>query len=209
MTPIRMVTLATGCLAASLALGGPAQAATIVGGETQVTVTANLPGLGLNAQPFGTATADGATFTFPITGGTAGADGATIAHEGSGVTLFTGDAPDADDSIAATVGNFLIDTMAAAVFGDVVGGPDELQNLELFIFSPDDDDFSDGIDLDISDTLGGLLADVFGAPTLNGAQFGVASTSPDVAPVPLPAGGWLLLGGLGALGVVRRRRKAA
>lgn len=29
------------------------------------------------------------------------------------------------------------------------------------------------------------------------------------APIPLPAAGWLLMGGLGALGVARRRRKAA
>lgn len=29
------------------------------------------------------------------------------------------------------------------------------------------------------------------------------------APIPLPAAGWLLLGGIGALGVARRRRKAA
>jgi hypothetical protein len=30
-----------------------------------------------------------------------------------------------------------------------------------------------------------------------------------IAPIPLPAAGWLLLGGLGALGAVARKRRAA
>lgn len=48
-------------------------------------------------------------------------------------------------------------------------------------------------------------------PTFIFAFSGVGGTvvvPPDVSPVPLPAGAWLLLGGLGALAGLRRRRKA-
>ncbi len=187
------------CLATGVSTG-LAQAATITGGETTVTVTADLGGLGLGATPFGSASAEGADFTFPITGGTeADDDSLEILHEGSGVTLFT---LDEDEDSAATVGNFVIDTAAAAVFGDLIGGP---EGLELFTFG----EAETGIGLDISSTLAGALTDVFAAPDLTGARFGVAATSPSVSPVPLPASAALLLAGIGGLAVARRRRGAA
>lgn len=179
--------------AASLAIAGGASAATISSGKTQVTVTADLGGLGLTGAPFGTATADGATFTFPITGGTVDAT-AVIEHDGSGVTLTA--AADADTSV--TVGNFVIDTSVNTIFGDVIGGP---AGLDLFNLGAADG----GIGVNISATLAGALTSIFGAPDLTGAQFGVATTAPETAPVPVPASALLLLTGLGAAGAMRRR----
>ncbi|MEM7710417.1 MAG: VPLPA-CTERM sorting domain-containing protein [Pseudomonadota bacterium] len=201
------LTLAAAAALGALSAGATAQAATISGGITDVTVTADLAGLGLGGAPFGSASVTPpATFMFPITGGTVDDDtgAAIIEHEGSGVTLATLD--DTDD-VEVTVGNFVIDTGLATVFGDVIGGP---EGLDLFAFSDDDLDFADGIDLDITGTLAGALTSVFGAPDLTGAQFGVAVTSPELAPIPLPASAWMLLAGLGGMGVMaRRRRKAA
>ncbi|MEM9342076.1 MAG: VPLPA-CTERM sorting domain-containing protein [Pseudomonadota bacterium] len=176
---------------------GAAQAASIVGGETTVAVTAPLGDLGLGGAPFGTATADGGVFAFPVTGGTSDSSGLLIEHDGSGVTLFT---LDINDTSAVTVGNFLIDTAQATVFGDVLGGP---SGLDLFSFGTVD---SSGIGLNITSTLAGALTDIFGAPDLAGVEFGVANTSPSV--VPLPASALLMLGGLGALGVFRMRGRA-
>ncbi len=196
-------------LTMGVALGltaGAVQAAPITGGETDVTVTADLAALGLGAAPFGTATADGATFTFPITGGNSAEDGAlTILHDGSGVTLST---LDAADETEATVGNFVIDTAAETVFGDVIGGPG---GLEFFTFG----EAEGGIGLDIAAPLAGALTSVFGAADLTGVPFGVATTAPEFdtgespAPVPLPASALLLVAALGGLGALGRRRRAA
>lgn len=172
-----------------------AEAATvdIAGVSTAVTVTADLGGLGLSAQPFGTATANGATFTFPITGGSVSEGGALIEHQGSGVTLSS-------VAATATVGNFLIDTALSLVSGDVIGGS---SGVTFFIFGSGD--ALPGVELLISSDLATVLTQTFNAPDLAGATFGYAV--PDVSLVPVPAAGLLLVSALGAFAVTRRRRR--
>jgi hypothetical protein len=200
--------------AAGLAMGlfaafSPAQAAPValVGNETTVTVTAPLGTLGLSGAAFGTATlsvVDGLpAFAFPITGGTidSATSDALIEHNGSGVTL-TG------AGTSATVGNFLIDTLAMTVFGDLIDaatGTSIASGLELFGFGAET--ARPGVQLLITSTLAGALSDTFGAPDLTGVEFGYAV--PDIAAVPVPAAGLLLLGGLGMMGALRARCRAA
>lgn len=181
-----------------LLAAAPAAAVAIGGGVTTVDVTADLAGLGLAGAPFGSATVeivDGLPrFSFPITGGELADDGsALIEHEGSGVTLSAL----ADPSISATVGGFLIDTAGATVFGDVIGGP---QDLALFTLG---DVTDDGVALLIGADLAGALTGAFGADDLTGAQFGLANTAP--TPVPVPGAAVALLTGLAAFAAFRRR----
>ncbi len=183
---------------------GAAHAVAVTGGTTAVTVTADLAGLGLTPGLEGTATAevnDGLlTVFFPITGGATGPAGnALIEHDGSGVSLTAGDT-------TASIGNFVIKTSAGAVFGDLFGATTG-SPLEFFTFG--DGTALPGVELEISSTLAGALSGVFGAPDLTGATFGYAVPSPTLAPVPLPAGALLLIGGLGMLGLVRRRTSKA
>ena len=191
-------------VAASLSWGAAAQAGTvdIIGGDTDVLVTADLAGLGLTGAPTGTAEVelviDFAQFTFGITGGSVDEVGnALIEHDGSGVSLTGG-------GTTATVGDFLIDTEAANITGTV---NDALFGVELFTFGTVS---AEGIQLLISDSLAGALTSVFGVGSLAGAEFGLANTNPitDVAPVPLPAGGLLLITALGGLAYTRRKRAA-
>jgi hypothetical protein len=199
--------------AATLALGlvaaerGLAATIPIGGGVTEVEVTAPLSALGLVAAPFGTATAAGAVFSFPVTGGTIDSHtGALrIRHDGSGVALT---APGTTKS--AFVGNFVIDA-APDLTGSVTGsaaafGFGALDDVPLFELAGPQ---SLGVELRITSALAGVLSSYFGAPDLTDAVFGYAR--PEVTPVPLPAGLALTLGGVAALGAVglRRRRAAA
>lgn len=173
----------------------------IVGGVTNVEVTAPLGALGLTGSTFGTATVDGSganpVFSFGITGGEAGGP-TLIEHDGSGVTLTAA----ADPTIRATVADFLIDVDNAQVLGNVEGGP---QGVQLFTFGGTNS--VGAVELLISGTLAGALTSVFGASDLTGAQFGFATPLPEVAPVPLPAGVLLLGAGIGGLALVRRREQ--
>ncbi len=199
---------ATRAVALTVGLAGApfaALAATITGVETQIEVTADLTALGLAGAPVGTATVDvsgeNPVFTFPITGGTFFPDtgNALIEHTGSGVELSAL----ADPATSVAVGDFLIDTASAQVFGNVFGtdlGPQSLFDIT---------ELSDaGATIAISEFLAGALTSIFGAPDLEGATFGIAVPNVSVAPaaVPLPAGLPMLAAGLLAVGLLRRPR---
>jgi hypothetical protein len=202
-------TLASAGLAALVTSVTPEDvgAATVpIGGvKTEVEVTAPLGDLGLTASPFGTATASGAVFTFPITGGTIDTATGTlnVRHDGSGVALTAPGTP-----LSAFVGNFVIDAapdLTGSVFGSAAAfGFGALDDVPLFELAGLQ---ALGVELRITSALAGVLSGYFGAPDLTGEVFGYAR--PDVAPVPLPAAGFLLLGGMAALGAVRMRRRRA
>jgi hypothetical protein len=84
-------------------------------------------------------------------------------------------------------------------------------------------DFGFGLPLGLGDglTLNGFSTALLSgsAGTLSGndwfnpengeSSLGIYANITAIAPVPLPAAGWLMIAGLGGLGALRRRRKAA
>ena len=64
-----------------------------------------------------------------------------------------------------------------------------------------------GGDTGVTDPVTGELIQIYGTRTQFTVTFRVREPTP-TAPIPLPAAGWLLLGGLGALGLAARRRRA-
>lgn len=186
-------------------------AATIVGGETRVEVTADLAALGLTPGIIGTASivsGSPLTVAFPITGGSLdGALAGSILHEGSGVSLTAG-----GNSLALT--NFIIDTVGQRILGDAaLNGSALAEDLSLFTFDLSTITVDQLLDLD-NPALGlfftaeaaGALTSVFGAPDLTGAQFGLAATSPVLAAVPEPSTWAMLIVGFGLAGTAVRRK---
>jgi len=197
--------LAASALLAAGLLSAPASAVPIAAtGTTDVTVSetvlAFLGDNGITPSPIAPATAAGATFSFPITGGDT--DPLVINHSG-GLSLAAGAA-------FLEASDFVIDAGAGTVFGSAVGSALGTDPVFADLFTLDGVAVTDGVisaDLLITAKLNEVLGLTFvgeDSLTLTGEVFGTASTSP--APVPLPAGALLLIGGLGMLGMVRRRR---
>ncbi|MEM8918927.1 MAG: PEPxxWA-CTERM sorting domain-containing protein [Pseudomonadota bacterium] len=179
------------------------QAATIIGNQTDVEVTAfdALTGLGLTLSPFGAATIDATgafpVATFAITGGTVDdmTGEAMILHEGSGL-IFT------DGLVTVTYSNFVIDTATSILSSTVSTDGGTPGTIDLFTFD-------DMLNLFLTDAAAGGLTTAFGAPDLGGTQFGVATVDLALAgPVPEPGSWMMMIGGFGLVGgAIRYRRR--
>ena len=193
--PIKLKVLVAAATLAMSAIAAQAATLPIVGGETRLALTGSLGGL--SASGYGTTTEDMwgpyQEFTFGITGGEVDTDTdqSIIEHAGAGVTL-------SDGTNSASIADFVIDTAAGGIFGNVVGGPSDVLLFTLGHV------FENGrITVQISDTLGSAIASIFGGTDPSGAKLGLATL--DVQTVPVPAAGFLLLGGLGGLALFRRK----
>lgn len=194
--------LLTSVAFAAAVIAAPANAQeTVTGGTTDVTLTAapTLTGLGLTAAPTGTATVATdpggiPTFTFPITGGSIDASGdALFYHDGSGILFTAG-----TDSLG--IGNFVIDTAALLVSGDVTANGSDLGSVGLFTIGS-------GTSLFLTADAAGAFTLIFGAPDLTGAEVGFATVNAQTQAVPEPGTWMMMLAGFGAVGFALRRSR--
>ena len=194
--------LLTSAALATAVISAPAGAqATVTGGTTDVTLTAapTLTGLGLTAAPTGTATVTSdpsgiPTFTFPITGGSVNVAGdAVIYHDGSGILFTAG-----TDYLG--IGNFVIDTAALLVSGDVDADGTDLGSVGLFTLGADNSLF-------LTAGAAGAFTSIFGAPDLTGANVGFATVNAETQAVPEPGTWMMMLAGFGAAGFALRRSR--
>lgn len=203
--------LAGAALAASLAAPQvQAQALPIVGGTTAVTLTSapTLTSVGLAVSPLGSATVSPGSSGIPIayfgvTGGSIDTDSfaGLIEHEGSGLSLSAGGA-------TIELANFVIDTSALLLSGDVTIGATTLDDVGLLDIGLTGSPFTP-FSLTLTAAAAGALSSVFGVGDLTGFELGVANTLPITAAVPEPATYLSFLGGLGLVGAALQRRRRA
>ena len=151
--------LAASALLAAGLLSAPASAVPIAAtGTTDVTVSdtvlAFLGDNGITPSPILPATAAGATFSFPITGGDT--DPLVINHSG-GLSLAAGAA-------FLEASDFVIDAGAGTVFGSAVGSALGTEPLFVDLFELSGVAVTDGVisaDLLITSTLNGALGATF------------------------------------------------
>ncbi|MEO1020431.1 MAG: VPLPA-CTERM sorting domain-containing protein [Pseudomonadota bacterium] len=159
--------------------------------------------LGANSitpSPIDPATASGAVFSFPISGGDTSPF--IITHTGGLRLEGGGSFIEASDFVIDVDSGFVIST----VIGSAFSGPLSANIFELANVQAGPPIL---VDLAITSTFNTALGSTFAGgsdPGLTGVVFGTASTNP--VPVPLPATLPLIAVGLGALYWVRRRRQA-
>ncbi|MEO1575206.1 MAG: hypothetical protein AAFU65_09630 [Pseudomonadota bacterium] len=200
---LKLVTAAVALAASGLGYSQSASAhgVDIIGNATSVELTSfdALTGLGLSVSGLGTATIDipGAfpVATFAITGGSLDPNTgfATIEHDGSGLAL-------SDGTSVVSLENFLIDTGAGVLSGDVSLNDQFVANLELF-------NIGDGLELSLTGGAADALNGIYGTALPAGLEIGIASV--DVAVVPVPAALPLMLSAMAGLGLTGWRRKTA
>ena len=181
---------------------GDAKAGIITGGSTVIQPVVSLDRF--DVELLGDAEAG---LLFPITGGTLDENLAgRIEHEGSGLRFGR-------NGNTLDVENFIIDTTAGVVLGDVsangalVASDATLFNLAVGGLSAGQitDLGNPMIGLRISETAIGAFRDVLGVGFGHNTLFANAATAPQFAQVPAPGGLALILGVLG-IGATRRRR---
>jgi hypothetical protein len=173
--------------------------ATPLSGITTINFSDDLLDLGLSLSPLGSATIDGSSVNFPITGGDADPDTllGEIEHDGSGVQL-------SDGTNTLQFLNLLVDTTTARIFAKTIAnGVNEGTPSVLVI--------GDGLSLSLSLPSIGLASAVFGiddailAATVAGSadiQIGIGNEDGPVIPEPST---WLMM--LSGLGMVVAGRK--
>lgn len=207
---LSLLAAAAAVSATLLAQPALAQSLPIVGGVTSVTLTSAsaLAGLGLGVSGLGTASiSPGSAGTplayFPITGGSIDtvSFAGSIEHAGSGLALSSA-------STTVNLTNFVIDTTGGLLSGNVSVGGSSLGVVPLFTLG------SSGVavapfSLSLTAAAAGALTTVFGVPNLTGFAIGNANTIPITTAVPEPATVLSMLAGLGLIGAMLRRRRAA
>lgn len=194
--------LLAGAAALMATMSAPGAAAVIIGGNTDVTLTAapTLAGLGLSAAPVGSASvvldsAGISTFSFPITSGTVddGTGAATLFHNGSGILFTAG-------SSTLQIGDFVVDTGSLTVLGNAIANGTRVGVVPLFTIGS-------GLSLSLTSQAAGAFTTVFQAPDLTGTNVGFANPQPVTAAVPEPSTWAMMLLGFGAIGFALRARR--
>lgn len=211
-----MKKIVTGALTgAAILFYTPVFAAPIMGGQTNVQVTAPLADLGITPALLNgeLVSAEPLTLGFGITGGDLDFTSlaGTIEHTGSSISL-TGDlgTDDESDDVTVVLSDFLIDTTTATLAADVNGGGMtdlfslDLSGLDAAAITDLD---NPQISLTFLSAASELLEDVFQLQegALMGAQFGLAATSPMPAEVSEPVLFGALAGGFFGLALYRRK----
>lgn len=200
INPANFVRAAFAALLATFMSAGPAQAATIIGGGTEVALTAapTLTSLGLSFNTFGSSSTrivNGVPVaTFLITGGTVNdTTGALLVrHDGSGI-LFSA------NNSTLSIGNFLIDSAAGLVSATTIANGTGLGVVPVFNIGP-------GLTLNLTSQAAGAFTQVFGAPNLTGATIGTADINAVVAVPEASTWAMMIFGFLFAGAALRSRQ---